>query len=588
MQDRTDAGGRSQNTAATESVVRTGAGHTSALDPVSYAVISQALLAIAREMGTKLIRSSYSNIVREAQDASAALFDRDGNVIAQAELIPMQLGSMSDIFRACADLFPIDTLKEGDFYINNDPYGGGQHLQDVFIFTPIFHDGKLVAFAGTVAHHLDLGGGNPGMTPDAVDVHAEGIIIPPSLYNYERDWNGGPLERLITANIRVPAQTIGDFYAQFAANAIGEARMQQLCGKYGTQTVSAAMSELLDYSERRFRAALAAIPDGVYRAEDAVDDDGIHDAPLTVKAAVTIKGDTISIDYDGTCDQVQRNLNCPWASTVSATLAAIKSSLTGPDVPFNEGFRRPVSVTAPMGTLVNPRYPAPVRARLLAAYRCFGSVLKALAEVVPDRIIAGGNDSTHSMAISHLENGRYRVYLEIYGGGYGAGPRLDGCDGVDSPLSNCTNTPVEAADMDFGYFRIIGYGLIPDSCGHGKQRGGLGLYRRIEILKDGANFATYTDRVKLAPYGLHGGTDGGRTRIEIERNGETIKVKSKDQLDLKAGDILTLYTAGGGGYGRSTDRDPALITRDVQHGYLTRETAQQHYGWHDNGTGDAA
>ena len=548
------------------------------LDPVSYAVISQALIAIAREMGTKLIRSSYSNIVREAQDASAALFDRHGNVIAQAELIPMHLGSMSDIFQACADLFPIETLKEGDFYINNDPYGGGQHLQDVFIFTPIFHNGALVAFAATVAHHLDLGGGNPGMTPDAVDVHAEGIIIPPSVYNYERDWNGGPLERLVTANIRVPAQTIGDFYAQFAANAIGEARIQQLCDKYGFATVAAAMTELLDYSERRFRAALAEVPDGVYHAEDAVDDDGINDVPLTVKAAVTVKGDSISVDYAGTCDQIGRNLNCPWASTVSATLAAIKSSLTGPDVPFNEGFRRPISVTAPKGCLVNPYYPAPVRARLLPAYRCFGSVLKALSEVVPDRIIAGGNDSTHSLAISHLENGRYRVYLEIYGGGYGAGPRQDGCDGVDSPLSNCTNTPVEAADMDFDHFRIIGYGLLPDSCGHGRQRGGLGLIRQFEILKDGANFATYTDRVKLAPYGLHGGSDGGRTSIEIERDGQIIKVKSKDQVDLKAGDILTLRTAGGGGFGRAEERDPALVERDIRHGYLSAEAARTHYG----------
>src|SRR5581483_8919466 len=228
------------------------------LDPVDYAVISQALIAIAREMGTKLIRSSYSNIVREAQDASAALFDAAGNVVAQAELIPMHLGSMSEIFRACVDQCPMDRLRPGDFYINNDPYGGGQHLQDVFIFTPIFVDGRIIAFAGTVAHHLDLGGGNPGMTPDAVDVHAEGIIIPPSRYTYDRDWNGGPLERLIAANVRVPSQTIGDFYAQFAANAIGTARMQELAARYGVESVLAAMSELMNYSERRFRAALRA------------------------------------------------------------------------------------------------------------------------------------------------------------------------------------------------------------------------------------------------------------------------------------------------------------------------------------------
>ena len=549
------------------------------LDPVDYAVISQALIAIAREMGTKLVRSSYSNIVREAQDASAALFDAQGNVVAQAELIPMHLGSMSEIFRACVEQVPMAKLEPGDFYINNDPYGGGQHLQDVFIFTPVFVDGRIIAFAGTVAHHLDLGGGNPGMTPDAVDVHAEGIIIPPSRYCYDRDWNGGPLERLVAANVRVPSQTIGDFYAQFAANAIGTARMQELSARYSTPTVLAAMSELMSYSERRFRGALAAIPDGTYRGEDAVDDDGVGEEPLVVEAAVTIRGEEVAVDYAGTCAQVRRNLNCPWASTVSATLAAIKSALTSPDIPFNEGFKRPISVTAPKGTLVNPNYPAPVRARLLPAYRCFNAVLKALAQVVPQQVIAGGNDSTHALAISHLGSNGYRVYLEIYGGGFGGGPRRDGCDAVDSPLSNCTNTPVEATDMDFDHFRVIGYGLLPDTGGAGKHRGGLGLFRRFLILKDGANFATYTDRVRLAPYGLFGGSEGSRTRIEIERDGRVIRLKSKDRVDLKAGDILTLYSSGGGGYGPSTERDPRLIADDVAQGYVSPEAAARLYGW---------
>ncbi|MEZ5849399.1 MAG: hydantoinase B/oxoprolinase family protein [Hyphomicrobiaceae bacterium] len=579
MQKRTDRKTAKTGSPAGSRGTRPPRTKTAAIDPVDYAVISQALIAIAREMGTKLIRSSYSNIVREAQDASAALFDAEGNVVAQAELIPMHLGSMSEIFRACVARCPIEDLRPGDFYINNDPYGGGQHLQDVFIFTPIFHDGQLVAFAGTVAHHLDLGGGNPGMTPDAVDVHAEGIIIPPSRYTYARDWNGGPLERLVAANVRVPSQTIGDFYAQFAANAIGTARMGELCARYGAATVATAMAELMAYSERRFRAALAAIPDGTYHGEDAVDDDGITDTPLTVKAAVTIAGESVSVDYTGTCRQVGRNLNCPWASTVSATLAAIKCALTSPDIPFNEGFKRPITVTAPEGSLIKPRYPAPVRARLLAAYRCFNAVLKALAQVVPDKVIAGGNDSTHALAISHLGERGYRVYLEIYGGGFGGGPRRDGCDAVDSPLSNCTNTPVEATDMDFAHFRVVGYGLLPDTGGPGRQRGGLGFYRRFEILKDDTNFATYTDRVRLSPYGLFGGSEGTRTRIEIEREGRIIKVKSKDRVDLRKGDFLTLYTSGGGGYGPPAERSPALVAHDIAQGYVTKAAARRDYGW---------
>ena len=578
MQERAPTSRPRPKTNAKPGKARSTAPREVKLDPVDHAVISQALIAAGREMGTKMIRSSYSNIVREAQDASAALFDRHGNVIAQAELIPMQLGPMSEIFRACAAVHPVDTLREGDFYINNDPYGGGQHLQDVFIYQPIFFEGELIAFAGTTAHHLDLGGGNPGLTPDAVDVHAEGIIFPPSVYNYDRDWNGGPLERLVAANIRVPSQTIGDFYAQFAANAIGSERIKQLCAKYGAPTVMRSMDELIAYSERRFRAALRDIPDGTWVGEASVDDDGLSDTPLTVRAAVTIKGDAVSVDFTGTCPQVTRNLNCPWASTISATISAIKSALTSPDIPFNEGVKKPIRITAPKGCLVNPTYPAPVRARMLAAYRCFNAVMKALAQVVPDRVIADGNDSTDVTAISHLANGKYRVYLEVYGGGYGAGPRLDGCHAVDSPLSNCTNTPVEATDMDFDHFRITGYGLIADSCGHGRRRGGLGFYRRFEVLKDGVNLAIYADRFRLAPQGLFGGTDGERAYCEIERDGKTIRMPSKGRMDLKTGDILTLYTAGGAGYGPPAEREKALIEDDVRQGIVTPAAARRHYG----------
>ena len=270
------------------------------LNPVDQAVIAQGLIAAAREMGAKLIRSAYSPIVREASDCAAALLDRRGNVVAQAELIPMQLGSIGATFKPCAELFPPDTLVEGDFYINNDPFHGGQHLPDVFLFSPIFFEGELVGFSATVAHHLDLGGGAPGLNPDTTDVHQEGLIVPPSKYNHARDWSGGPLERLIRANIRVPNQTIGDFNAQFAANFMGAERVRDLCAKFGPDTVDAAMAELLDYSERRMRQAIATAPDGVYTGEDWMDDDGDSDEPVPVRATVTIKGDSIAVDFTGT------------------------------------------------------------------------------------------------------------------------------------------------------------------------------------------------------------------------------------------------------------------------------------------------
>jgi N-methylhydantoinase B len=548
------------------------------LDPVDYAVISQALIAAAREMGVKLVRSAYSTIIREASDASAAIFDRAGNVVSQAELIPMQLGPMSETFRACANACPISELKEGDFYITNDPYNGGQHLQDAFIYSPVFFEGELVGFTGTVAHHLDLGGGNPGLTTEAADVHAEGFIFPPLRFNYERDWAGsGNLRRLLAANIRVPAQTIGDFDAQFAANAMGAERLRQLCAKYGPQPIFAAMKQLNDYSETRVRAAIAAVPDGVYLGEDAIDDDGITDQPLAVKARVTVAGDRIEIDFEGSCAQVSRNLNCPFSSTVAAALTAVKSALTSPDIPFNEGLKRPISVLAPKGSILNPNYPAPVRARMEAGYRCFNAVMKALSLAVPDQVIAGGNDATLVTSLSVQRAGAYKVYLEVYGGGYGASNRVDGCDAVDSPLSNCTNTPIEATDMDFDHFRIVGYGLIPDSCGHGRHRGGLGFFRSFEVLQDGVNFAMYADRFRIAPFGLFGGTDGMTGRAEVLRNGDLLRLKSKDSMVLRKGDILTVYTAGGGGFGPPSQRPESDILRDVQEGYLTSHVADAFY-----------
>ncbi len=543
----------------------------SLLDPVDQAVLSQALLSGAREMGAKLVRSAFSPIVREASDCSAALLDRHGNVVAQAELIPMQLGPIGETFKPCAALFPPETLVEGDFYINNDPFHGGQHIPDVFLFSPIFFEGELVGFAATVAHHLDLGGGAPGLNPDATDVHQEGIIFPPSKYNLAHDWNGGPLERLVRANIRVPDQTIGDFNAQFAANGIGAERVRALCARYGAPAVMQAMTDLMDYSERRMRAAIAEAPDGVYTGEDALDDDGHGDEPVVVRATVTIAGDSIDVDFAGTDPQVKINLNCPFASTVASALSCVKAVLTSPDIPFNEGAKRPIAVRAPFGSLLNPRPPAPVRARMLSGYRTFNAVMKALAKAVPDKVIAGGFDTTEAVCLSHLGPRGYAIYLEIFGGGYGAGPGRDGCDAVDSPLSNCGNIPVESMDMEYGFFRVEHYGLIPDSGGDGRQRGGLGFERRYRILADEVQLATYSDRFRIAPEGLFGGADGACATTEVLRGEERIALPSKTSFALKAGDVLVTRTGGGAGYGDPAERRPALRERDRREGFVSPE-----------------
>ncbi len=545
------------------------------VDPIDQAVISQGLIASAREMGVKLIRSAYSTILREASDGSAALLDRNGNVVAQAELIPMQLGPLGATFKPCAEIVPPDDLEEGDFYINNSPFEGGQHLPDVFIFSPIFYEGTLVGFSASVAHHLDLGGGAPGMNPDATDVHQEGIIIPPSRYNMQRDWNGGSFERLITANIRVPELTIGDFNAQFAANAIGGERVKQLCARYGVETILSVMESHLAYSERRMRAAISEIPDGVYEGEDAVDDDGIHTEPLLIKATVTVAGDDISVDFTGSASQVLLNLNCPFASTVSAALAAVKAVASSPDIPFNQGLAAPITVTAPYGSLLNPKPPVPVRARMIPAFRAFDAVVKALAKAVPDKVIATGFDTTHSICMSQLVDGNYSIYLEIYGGGYGAGPGSDGTDGVDGPLSNCSNIPVESLDQQYNFFRVTEYALRPDSGGRGKFRGGNGLLRKFEILSDDVTMAHYSDRYRVAPEGAFGGEPGDHARTRVVRmNGNEEAVASKTSIKLNRGDVVISETGGGGGYGDPSERSTDRLHDDLESGLVTPPAAQ--------------
>jgi len=548
------------------------------VSPIDYAVISQALQAIAGEMGAKLVRSAYSTILREARDGGAALLDREGNVVAQADLIPIQLGPIGMTLKPCLARYPLDDLREGDFLISNDPYNGGQHLPDVFIFSPVFVDGEVLGFSASVAHHLDLGGGSPGLDTDATDIYQEGIRIPPSKYSMERDWNDGPFERMLMANVRVPDLTRGDFNAQFAANAVGIARLQQLCAKYGRRAVAEVMDEFINYSERRMRAAIAKVPNGVYHGEDAIDDDGVSDQPLPIKVRVEVKDEDIHVDFTGTCPQVMRNVNVPLSSTHAAVLSCIKSVVTSANIPFNEGVKRPVHITVPEASILHPVLPAPVRARLEGSYRVFGAIMKALGQAVPEQVIAAGYDTTTVVCLSFQGSRGFQVSLEVFGGGYGASAAGDGCDAVDSPLSNCSNTPVEVMDGQCDYFRIVAYRLEPDSFGHGQFRGGAGFSRHYEILRDGAKLAIYADRFRLKPEGIFGGTAGTSGYCAVHRDGQVIHIGSKSSIDLRKGDVVEVFLGGGAGYGPPARRSPESIELDIAAGLLSAHAARQAYG----------
>jgi N-methylhydantoinase B len=418
-----------------------------------------------------------------------------------------------------------------------------------------------------VVHHIDLGGGAPGLNPNAGDVHEEGITFPPSRYSVERDWKGGPLERLVRANVRMPEATIGDINAQFAANAVGGERLKDLCRKFGTDSVFAAMDEMLDYSERRIRAAIAAAPDGVYTGEAWLDDDGRGDEPVPVRATVTISGDSIAVDFTGTANQVRTNMNSPYASSISSAIACVKAVLTDPDIPFNEGAERAITVTAPYGSILNPKPPAPVRARLLPSYRVVNSVMNALAKAVPDRVIAPGFDTTTVSCLSHRGETGYNIYLEIFGGGFGAGPGNDGCDAVDSMLSNCSNIPIEAMESDYPFFRVEDYSLRAASGGAGRHRGGMGFQRIYRVLEDDVTFATYGDRFRIAPEGVFGGAPGAKAETFVERGGQKIPLASKQQFPLVPGDRLVVRTGGGGGYGPVAERPAVLAASDQADGF---------------------
>ncbi|WP_270934854.1 hydantoinase B/oxoprolinase family protein [Falsiroseomonas oryzae] len=536
-----------------------------AISPADQAVIGQALLSAAREMGAKLCRSAFSPIVRDAKDASTGLMDATGAAVVQSdELIPVLVGSLSVTLRRCMQAVPPETLREGDFYLTNHPYHGAHHLQDILVFMPAFVDGRIIAYAAAVAHHLDVGGGAPGLNSSATDLYGEGLILPPARWNFARDWQDGNLRTLIGANIRVPDQTLGDIESQFAACFTGIARLRELCARHGTATVEAAMAGQIAYVERRVRAAVAALPDGTYVGEDFVDDDGAGSGPLRVRATVTVAGDSLAVDFAGSAPQVRTHMNAPYASVVSGTLAALKSFLTTDDVPFNEGAARAVTITVPEGTLLNPRFPAPVRARMEATYRAHDAVLKALGAAVPERAVATGFDTTTAFCLSHLQDGRYRVFIELRDGGYGAHAGADGCDAITGPLSNCTNVPVEAIDADHDFFRIEAFALLPGTGGRGQHRGGNGSIRRYRILRDGVRLAIYTDRFRVAAEGLMGGEPGALGGCVIRRGAEKISVRSKDDVVLRAGDVLEMWTGGGGGYGPPDARPDALLAADAR------------------------
>jgi N-methylhydantoinase B len=549
-------------------------------DKASFNIVSSAFVAIAEEMSADLIRTAYSTVIREAADASTCLIDEHGRILAQAVNIPLHLNSVSPAIQGCLKVLPAETLTEDDVIILNDPYNGGQHQSDIYLFSPISISNRIVGFSGSVGHYVDLGH-SPGFNLYAPDIFAERMRFTAMKFSYERDWNGGILERIIRANVRVPRDTIGDMNAQLTANFTGRKRFKDLVERYGADTVREIADEFIEYVARQMQQSILSVPNGTYKGIDVIDSDGMTEEPIEIKASVTVNNGRILVDFAGTHPQVKTAINCPWASTTSSTMSVLKMILTDPSLPLNDGCYRFIDITAPKGTIVNPKEYAPVEGRNVIVMRIFQAIQLALAKAIPNKVPAPGFDTRTEVNLRWVDDlGRYHAESDLYGGGYGAGPQNDGADQLDDPLGNCKNTPVEALELSQAFFRVTAYELRCDSGGAGYRRGGLGAYRKYEILQDDVHMTVYSDRFQFPAKGIVGGLDGTNAYIKIVRAGAKKGqfMKPKGEVVLNRGDVIEIGIGGGAGYGDAKSREKNRIRADIENGKISVEAAERLYG----------
>ncbi|AGB14755.1 N-methylhydantoinase B/acetone carboxylase, alpha subunit [Halovivax ruber XH-70] len=600
---------------------RDGAPDSDDIDPITLEVLRNAFAAVAEEMNANLVRTGYSPNITERKDCSCALFDADGEMLSQAETMPVHLGAMPFSVAAALERFPPETLSPGDAVVLNDPFRGGAHLPDLTLVTPIFVDDggtggavaadsagesaggepvtddlELLGFAANRAHHADIGGSRAGsVAADSTEIYQEGLRIPPvKLYD------GGDVVDdvvdLLLANVRTPDERRGDLRAQHAANETGRTRLLELAADHGIDTLRTAVDAVQDYAEKRMRAAIADLPDGTYGYADVLDDDGRASEDVRIEATVTIDGDALTVDFDGTDAQTAGPINAVFAVTASATYYAVRC-VTDPEIPANAGAYRPIDIETPEGSVVDAEPPAAVvGGNLETSQRVTDVVLGALAEIAPERALAAGQGTMNNVTFGGVDprtDDPYAFY-ETGGGGFGAHANGDGMDGVHVHMSNTMNTPAEVLETAYP-LSVERYAYRPDTGGAGEFRGGLGLRRDIRVRatgSTGAAFSLLADRRTHAPYGVAGGENGapGEDVLysaaarqgdaddvdEPDEHAEALPAKCTRRLD--AGDVVSIRTPGGGGYGDPADRDPAALRRDLADGLLSVEDARQAYG----------
>ena len=539
-----------------------------ATDLIDFGLFRNAIFTIADEMAVTIFRTAYSGVLKSGMDYSTALADGNGVIVAQGLTQPSHLGSIPTALAAVVERAGND-IDPGDVFIMNDPYSGGMHLPDIFIFKPVFAGGRRIAFACTICHHSDVGGRVAGSNAaDSTEIFQEGLRIPP-LKLYRGGKADAAILALIEANVRMPAKLLGDLRAQLSACAIAEREMLKLVERFGVERVVGFLETVNTHAEKLTRAAIAALPDGRAHFVDHIDDDGIdRDRSIRLECSVEKRGDRFLIDWTGTSPQVRGALNSTLSFTRAATYTAVKSILPA-DLPNCQGAFRPIEVTVPAGTVLNGVMPAACAARGLTGFRAVDACFGALAQLFPDKVPAAGDGGNTGVSIGgYHADGRPFVLVDFFCSAWGARPFADGLDGAANVFSNISAYSIEEMEAEHPV-RLRRFGYIPDSGGDGTFRGGAAVVREYELLAPGATLQIRADRVTIPPYGLSGGKSGRPAQNVLIRDGVSTVRPGKVTTEMRTGDVARIETAGGGGWGDPAGRSPAARARDAESGLAT-------------------
>jgi len=555
------------------------------VDPVTLEIVRNGLVAVSQRITRRMIRSAKSFIVKEMEDCSASILDARGQLLAEESGVPIQLSTVGLCLKTLLEsYFPIESWHPGDVVLTNDPYAGGgslaaTHTNDYLAFHPMFHEGRLVAFSGLMVHHLDIGGMNMGTRGWGTEIYQEGLRLPP-MKIVDRGRVDEKVMSVILNNTRTPDILENDLVSQISSVQVAGGDISDMFRKYGTGVMLASFSELMDQSERRTRLAIASIPDGVYRHEEPVLDDGAKGGPYYLRLTLTKRDSELRFDFTGTDAQIKGPINCPLATTMSAVFYSVRC-ITDSSIPSTEGCIRPIEVIAPPGTLVNCRPPAAVYQRMIVCHSIVDLVMGALAQAVPERVMGDSSGCLYNYSIAtHPETGKRVMFGEVVPGGIGATARADGVDVLACHVTNCHIPPIEAIEMESPVL-YLRREMRSDSGGAGRYRGGVGQVLSYKVLGHDPQLHYTSQKSVSLPQGVATGRpgDGGRWVVNEGLPGERrIPFQIGDIEPIQEGDTVTHYTPGGGGYGSPHQREPERVRDDVRAGVVSPEAAWRSYG----------